>query len=42
MPAMARMTAAIFIFAERFRSATRRTMLIRKTDNCSRCAVATG
>ena len=32
----------ILCFAERFRSATRRTMLIRKTDDCPRCAVATG
>jgi hypothetical protein len=29
-------------YAERFRSATRGTMLIRKTDDCPRCAVAAG
>jgi hypothetical protein len=32
----------VHVFAERFRSATRRTMPIRKTDACPRCAVATG
>jgi hypothetical protein len=39
---MSTMVAVFILLAERSRSATRRTIPIRKTDDCPRCAVATG